>query len=386
MSVLLEPITIAGIKLPNRFVRSATYDGFSTPGGEITDGSVALVRELAKGGTGLIITGFAYVTCRGQAVPNQTAVYDDDFIPGLRRLARAVHEYEAKVVLQIGDCGSQSPIAIRKGYRPLAPSVLKKDWISYQGEQDVIHTDKGTPEHRMETTLMEAKGMSEDEINTVIDAHGQAARRAREAGFDGVQFHAGHGYLLSQFASPATNRRTDKWGGSLENRMRFGRACYAAARRTVGEDFPLFTKLGIKDQTGGGLSMGEGIRMAELLARDGMDSIEISEGVEEEPLHHIRTGVDRREREAYYLPWARRVREVVDIPLFLVGGLRSFDIMEQIVTEGVVDCVSMSRPFVRQPLLVQQFSDRGTDMVKCISCNGCLKILQKGPLKCVFNE
>jgi len=301
-------------------------------------------------------------------------------------LAEAVHEYETKVVLQIGDCGSQSVVAPQKGYRPLAPSVLRKDWVSFEGEREVTRTDKGTPEHLMETATLEAEQMTEEKIHEVIQAYGQAAGRAREAGFDGVQFHAGHGYLLSQFVSPATNRRTDRWGGSLENRTRFVRFCYAASRDAVGDDYPVLIKMGAKDQVQGGLPISEGVQMAKLLAREGIDAIEISEGVEKDPLHHIRTGVDSREKEAYYLPWARRVRDEVDVPLFLVGGLRSFDIMEEIVEEGVVNCVSMCRPFIREPYLVQQFREEKINQVKCISCNGCLKNLQEGLLKCIYED
>jgi 2,4-dienoyl-CoA reductase-like NADH-dependent reductase (Old Yellow Enzyme family) len=145
-------------------------------------------------------------------------------------------------------------------------------------------------------------------------------------------------------------------------------------------------KLGVQDQARGGLPLDEGVRMAQLLAADGVDAIEISEGVEEEPIHHIRTGVDSREKEAYYLEWARAVRAAVTAPLFLVGGLRSFDLMEGIVEEGVVDCVSLCRPFIRQPDLVHRYRRGELDMVTCISCNGCLKNLQAGKLECIFDD
>ena len=386
MSILLEPTNVSGMRLPNRFVRSATHDGFSSQAGEITDGSVAFLSELAKGGVGLVVMGFAYVTKKGQALPNQTAVCDDRFIPGLRRVAEAVHRYDTKVVLQIGDSGSQSVVAPQKGYRPLAPSAVKKDWVSFEGDMKLSRTERGTPEYRPSTVTMDADEMTEEDIERVIQAHGQAARRVREAGLDGVQFHGGHGYLISQFASPATNRRTDRWGGSLENRTRFIRACCQAVREAVGDDYPVMIKMGLEDQAKGGLSIAEGVRMARLLAEAGVDAIEISEGVEEEPIHHIRTGVDTREKEAYYLDSARRTRKEVSVPLFLVGGLRSFDIMEHIVEEGVVDCVSLCRPFIREPNLVKRYSRGQRNKVKCISCNGCIKKLQAGLLHCIFDD
>ena len=386
MSILLEATKVAGMELCNRFVRSATHDGFSTEEGEITDESIVFLSELAKGGVGLITLGFAYITKKGQAIPNQTAAYNDRFIPGLRRVAEAVHRYDTKVVLQIGDSGSQSVVAPQRGYRPLAPSAVIKGWVSYDGDGEVTQTEKGTPEFRSNTTTFEAEEMTEDQIQQVIQAYAQAARRIREAGFDGMQFHGGHGYLISQFASPATNHRTDRWGGSLENRTRFIRECCRAVRNAVGVGFPMMIKMGVADQAKGGLSITEGVKMARLLEEAGVNAIEISEGVEEEPIHHIRTGVDTREKEAYYLDWARLVRKEVNVPLFLVGGLRSFDIMEQIVKEGIVDCISMSRPFIREPDLVKQYRTEQIDQVKCISCNGCLRKLRAGFLKCNFAD
>lgn len=386
MSILLQPMKIGKLQIPNRFVRSATHDGFSNENGEITEETITFLSELAKRGTGLIIMGFAYVTPRGQAVPRQNAIYDDRFIPGLKRVTEVIHKYDSKVVLQIGDSGSQSAVAIRRGYRPLSPSAVKKDWVNFEGEMKATTTGKGTAEFKVNTTTMEAEEMTEDEIYGVIQAHGQAARRVREAGFDGVQFHGGHGYLISQFASPATNRRKDIWGGSLENRMRFILSSYKAVRGAVGQDYPVMIKLGVADQAIGGLPLSEGVQMAKRLAQAGIDAIEISEGVEQEPAHHIRAGVDSREKEAYYLDWAREVRREVNIPLFLVGGLRSFDIMERIVTEGVADCVSLCRPFIREPHLVEDYTKGKSEMVKCISCNGCLKKLQAGLLTCIFND
>lgn len=386
MSVLLKPIQIGPMKLSNRFVRSATHDGFSSEKGEITDKTIAFISDLAIAGTGLIIMGFAYVNKNGQALPNQTAIYDDCFIPGLKRVVEAVHRYDSKVVLQIGNSGSQSVAAQRFGYTPLTPSAVKKEWVRFDSEMTETRTDQGTPEFKVNTAAMEAKEMTEEEIHEFIQGHAQAARRVREAGFDGVQFHGGHGYLISQFASPVTNRRADKWGGPLENRLRFILSCYKEVRTAVGDDYPVMIKLGMEDQARGGLPLAEGIQMAKILAQAGINAIEISEGVEEEPAHHIRAGVNSREKEAYYLNSARAVRKEVDIPLFLVGGLRSFDIMEKVVAEDIADCVSLCRPFIREPDLVEKYRKGESGMVTCISCNGCLKKLQGGLLACIFND
>lgn len=386
MSILFEPINVAGMELPNRFMRSATHDGFSTVDGVITDESVSFISDLAKGGVGLIVVGFAYVTPTGQAVPNQNAIHDDRFVAGMKRVTEAVHSCsDSKVVLQIGDSGSQSVVAKQKGLRPLAPSGTKRAWASFEGSK-VQHTEKGTPEYKIQTATMEPLEMTEEQIQGVVNAYALAARRVREAGFDGVQFHGGHGYLISEFASPATNRRTDGWGGPLENRMRFILSCYRAVRKAVGRDYPVMIKLGVEDQIQGGLKLSEGIEMAKVLAQEGMDSIEVSEGVEQEPAHHIRTGVDSREKEAYYLDWARQVRKEVKLPLALVGGMRSFDIMERTVEEGTADCISLCRPFIREPHLVERFQRGEREPAKCISCNGCLLKLQQGRLECIFED
>jgi 2,4-dienoyl-CoA reductase-like NADH-dependent reductase (Old Yellow Enzyme family) len=181
MSILFEPINIAGMELPNRFVRSATHDGFSTVDGEITDQSVAFIEDLAKGGVGLIVVGFAYVTPAGQAVPNQNAIYDDRYIAGLKRVTEAVHRYDSKVVLQIGDCGSQSAVAHQKGVQTLAPSSINREWASFSGTEEITHTEKGTPEYRLQTAAMNAREMTEEDIQMVIQAHADAARRVRDA-------------------------------------------------------------------------------------------------------------------------------------------------------------------------------------------------------------
>ncbi len=259
MSLLIQPLKIGPMEMGNRFVRSATHDGFSTEKGEITDNSIAFISKLAKAGTGLIIMGFAYVNRNGQALPNQTAIYDDSFIPGLKRIVDAVHRYGSKVVLQIGNSGSQSVASQRLGYTPLAPSAVRKEWIRFDIEMNETRSELGAPEFKVNTAPMEAREMSEDEIQEFIQAHAQAAGRVREAGFDGVQFHGGHGYLISQFASPVTNRRTDKWGGSLENRLRFIVSCYRAVRTVVGNDYAVMIKLGLEDQAKGGLPLEDGI-------------------------------------------------------------------------------------------------------------------------------
>ncbi len=362
MSILFEPIEIHGMQLENRFVRSATHDACSNEQGEITDKTIELYSRLAQGGAGLLITGFAYVHRSGQQFPNQTAIYSNDFIPGLKKLADKAHEYGAKIAIQLAHSGRTSPAIRARGETPLAPSFIENDPY-FRGS------------HRAMTTA---------EIEEIIDAFGQAARRAIEAGFDAVQLHAAHSKLFTQFLSPCSNRRTDQWGGNLENRMRFHTQVTSTVRKAVGQDYPLLIKLGIQDTVEDGLALAEGCRVAQKLATSGIDAIEVSEGLEKARTHHIRKDIKFREGEAYYAAWAKQVKEVVSVPVILVGGMRSFDIMERIVQENCADCISMCRPFIREPDIVNRWQTKNQKPAKCISCNLCIEERQQGEsLKCI---
>jgi len=362
MSILFEPIEIHGMRLKNRFVRSATHDACSSERGEITDKTIELYSRLAQGGAGLLVTGFAYVHQSGQQFPNQTAIYSDDFIPGLKKLADKAHEYSAKIAIQLAHSGRISPAVRARGETPLAPSFI---------ENDPYFRDL----HREMTTA---------EIEEIIDAFGQAARRAIEAGFDAVQLHAAHSKLFTQFLSPRSNRRTDQWGGKPENRMRFHIQVTSTVRKAIGQDYPLLIKLGVQDTVEDGLTLAEGCRAAQKLATSGIDAIEVSEGLEKARTHHIRKDIKFREGEAFYAPWAKQVKEIVSVPVILVGGMRSFDIMERIVQEGYADCISMCRPFIREPDIVNRWQTGNRKPAKCISCNLCIEERQPGDsLKCL---
>lgn len=362
MSVLFEPIKIHGMQLKNRFVRSATHDAYSNERGEITDKTIELYSRLAQGGVGLIITGFAYVHRNGQTFLHQTAIDSDDHIPGLKKLADKVHEYNAKVAMQLVHCGRNSRVVRARGETPLAPSLV---------ENDPYFTES----HRAMTTA---------EIEEIIDAFGQAARRVREAGFDAVQLHAAHSYLFSQFLSPCSNRRTDQWGGNLENRMRFHIRVISTVRKVVGQDYPLLIKLGIKDTVEDGLTLEEGCRVAQKLSTSGIDAIEVSEGLEKVRENHMRKDIKFREGEAYYAAWAKEVKEAVSVPIILVGGMRSFDIMERIVHENYADCISMCRPFIREPYIVHRWQTKDRKPARCISCNLCVeRVRGEESLECV---
>jgi 2,4-dienoyl-CoA reductase-like NADH-dependent reductase (Old Yellow Enzyme family) len=220
----------------------------------------------------------------------------------------------------------------------------------------------------------------------VVRAFGDAAKRAREAGFDAVQVHAAHAYLLSEFLSPFTNRREDDWGGTLENRLRIHREIYQDIRAKVGEDYPVLIKIGVQDGFPEGLEFTEGKVAAQRLAQWGYDALEISSGLRGEGYEtaEFRTKISRLEREAYFRGWCQEIKSQVSVPVMMVGGLRTFELMEEVVQNGDADFISLSRPFIREPGLVNDWKSGDYHRATCISCNKCFEALLKlEPLHCV---
>ena len=359
MSMLFEPIEINGMKVLNRFVRSATNDRGTDGAGRVTDPLVEVYAKLAAGGIGLIITGHAYVTLNGKASPTMLGVDSDDLVPGLKRLADAVHRYDSKIVLQLSHAGRQTAAATI-GETPVAPSAVYNP------------ITKETP-----------RAFTGEEIEALIAAYGAAAGRAVAAGFDGVQIHSAHGYLGSQFISPYTNRRTDRWGGTLANRMRFLREVLRCIRQVVGDHYPVLIKLNSEDLLEGGLTVAEATEIAGVLSREGIDAIEISGGMAESPIGFARTDIIEEDDEAYFLPNARNIKAVTSVPLILVGGLRSQHLLERLLQNGDADMVALSRPFIREPDLVNRWKQGDRKKADCISCNGCWKFRDE-PVRCIL--
>lgn len=351
---LFEPNRIGRLEVKNRFVRSATWDGTADSSGAVTDTSVALYQKLAQGGVGLIVSGYAFVSSLGQANSGQYGVHTDDMIPGLRRLVQVAHEGGTKIALQIVHAGINSSCLSRKGIALQAVSKIE---------------GIGTPHYEM----------TEEQIEVLISDYVAAILRAREAGFDAVQFHGAHGYGMSQFLSPLFNIRTDRWGGSAENRRRFHLEVIKRARQSVDNDFPIMIKFGVRDDREGGLSLIEGLETAQQIAKEGIDAIEVSAGVGT-PVQVTKEGDPER---AYYRERAAAVKKMVTIPVMAVGGIRSLGIAKSIVSSGDADLISMSRPFIREPGLVTRWQTGKTEPAKCISCNKCFAVIAGGePLEC----
>jgi len=368
MSVLFEPAAIKGVALRNRFVRSATYDGCAEKNGHVSKRQLEIYEKLAHGGVGFIISGITYVHPSGQISVFQNSLSSDDCIPGFRELAESVHHEGAKIAVQLFHAGRETA----KTFKPerkqaVAPSLVTDD-PNFQGP------------HR---------AMTEEEIWEIVRAFGDASRRAREAGLDAVQLHAAHAYLLSQFLSPFTNRRADQWGSSLENRLRIHREIYKAIRAKVGEDYPVFVKIGVEDGFPGGLEFHEGKRAAQSLAEWGFDALEISSGLRGRGYENaeFRPGINQLEREAYFREWSREIRRRVSVPVMMVGGLRTLDLMEQVIQNQEADFISLCRPLIREPGIINDWKNKDRHRAACISCNKCFDALLKGEgLHCVIKK
>lgn len=361
---LFEPVTINTAHPVNRLVRSATWEGMCDAQGAVTPQLLDCYRELAEGGVGLIISGYSYVRADGKQLPGKMGIDDDSLIPGLQRLTETVHAAGGCLFCQLVHAGAQTTSKVI-GTTPLAPSAI--DFPSYQE----------TP-----------SAMSQADIDAVVTAFGAAAKRAQQAGFDGVQLHGAHGYLINQFLSPLMNQRTDAYGGSLDNRMRFLKEVYAAVRVAVGPDYPVAIKLTAADNLEGGFTIEEAVKVAQQLDRLGIDAIEVSSGTPASgKLGPVRQGIDSPEKEGYNAAYARAITQTVNIPVMVVGGLRSCDVMRQLLWEGDADLFALSRPLIREPDLPKRWQEDDSHVATCISCNGCFRPGLKGKgISCVIDQ
>lgn len=362
MTKLFETTQIKSMTLANRFVRSATWEGMADNAGFCTPKLIDMMKSLAEGGVGLIITGLAFVTREGRAAPWQVGADGDAFLPGLKEMTDAVHRADGKIALQIahGGCYCQTQLT---GREALAPSTHEAGVIPACREMTVA------------------------EIGQVVAAFGESAALAKKAGFDGVQIHSAHGYLLSQFLSPFFNKRKDAYGGSIENRARIVLETLQSVRKAVGDEYPVLIKINSEDFVPGGFTVDEMLLVAEQLARRGIDAIEMSGGTvyASGVFSAMRTGAfDTPEKEVFYRKAAARYKEEIGIPLMLVGGVRSFEVAEKLVSDGLTDYISLSRPLIREPALVNRWKSGDLRRATCISDNACFGPVLKGEgLHCV---
>ena len=363
MRTLFDETNLNGMILKNRLVRSATWEGMAAPDGRPTAKLAAQYATLAQGGVGLIITGYAYICPDGKQLPGQLGIHSDEFCPDMRLLAETVHREGGKICLQLVHSGGQTS-TVSAGRRPLAPSAVKVDQYPETSEE---LTDEG--------------------IQKLITLFGDGARRAWECGFDAVQLHAAHGYLINQFLSPLTNRRTDRWGGDIEGRCRFLMESYRSIRANVGPDYPVLVKLNGSDNLADGLTLDDAVHAARALDSEGIDAIEVSSGTPasgaETP---VRQHIDTPAQEAYNLSLAKRIRSAVSCPVMVVGGIRSYEVSSGIIRRDEADYIALSRPFIREPDLPRRWHEGDETNARCISCNGCFRPgLMQGGIYCVID-
>lgn len=347
MSRLFESSEINGMVMANRFVRSATWMGLAEKDGEATPELIEKMTELAKGGVGLIITGHAYIAPEGQATPRQIGVYKDEQTDGLGKMSKAVHDSGGKIVLQLAHSGAFAP-------NPLT------------GQDALVVSDfegVSKPPYR---------AVTQEDIHAIPVAFANAARRAKTAGFDGVQIHAAHAYFLSQFLSPIFNRREDEYGGDIRNRARIVLEVFQAVRHEVGDDFPVMLKINCRDFAENGLDAEDALEVAKMLADAGLDAIELSGGLlTSKKMSPSRPGINTEEKEAYFREDALAFKKELRIPLILVGGVRSPDVAESLLENGTADYFSMSRPFIREPDLISRWKSGDRNKAQCKSDNLC---------------
>ena len=387
---VFEPIKLAGITFPNRIIRSATYEGMSDENGKPTEQLLKKYIALAKGGVGGIITGFIGINQQGMSTGHfMSMINNTETVRAYKEITTKMHELGTPIIAQLNHCGGQTKKGAT-GMPVIAPSKI----ADYK-----------------------AKEMTNADILEVIKAFVEAVKNAKEAGFDGVQIHLAHGYLLSEFVSPRMNRRTDVWGGSTENRFRIVKEIFEQARKEVG-DYPMIVKMNGYETLKNGMTIEESVKIAKLLEQVGCDGIEVSNGTVKAGLATMRGQVpweimvaqnnklnkmprfvkgvigtvaektfpQPQPKSLYNLDAAMSIRNAVNIPVIVVGGISNIEEIDDIINNDKCDIVSMSRPFIVESDLVNKFKTRKQTQAKCIQCNFCIIGSESGPLRCYYGK
>ncbi|MBW2462443.1 MAG: NADH:flavin oxidoreductase [Deltaproteobacteria bacterium] len=353
---LFEPISIGPVTIPNRIVKSAMAEGQSDASGHALPGLARMYGRWARGGVGLAITGMAHIRPGYSFTDREIGLYCDANVEPLRAVTAAAHEHGGRIFAQLCHAPPQLPRAKAKELGAVAPSG-----------------------GLCRTNLRWGRGLTGDELRRLAKDFGAAARRAREAGFDGVQLHAAHGYLLSRMLSPRDNRRTDRWGGSFEGRLAFLSEVYSEVRRGVGDDYPITIKLNAHDGVRGGLDVETSLRIALGIEFPFLRPVKPVLG----PIIRGLSRSVRLREEAYFAPLAERFAGVLSIPVICVGGIRTLATATRLVEETPVAMVSLARPLVRQPGLPRAWQRGESSTAQCTSCNECFVHLGFGqPLRC----
>ncbi len=329
-TVLAQPLALpCGLVLPNRIMKAAMGEGLADPGtSNVTPALIRLYERWADGGAGTLITGVLNVR-RGASDASLVTLDEHTDSDALTRWATTVHRRDVRLIGQLVHQGRQTTVLVAR--HPLAPSAL--------------------PSVRGSRIFGSSRALTEVQITDLIDRFATAAVMLEAAGFDGVELHAAHGYLIGQFLSPATNLRTDQWGGSVQNRSRFLLEIVRRTRSQVSPGFAVLVKINATDFQAGGFDVEDSAHVVGMLDREGVDLVEISGGTYESASGALGVRPDEpgTSRDAYFAGFAPRIREMTSIPLALTGGLRSRAVMEDLLQDGVVDVIGLARPLVEQP-------------------------------------
>ena len=353
MSPLFQSIDFCGIRLKNRFVRSATMENLAaadrTPSKEL----VAMYEDLAKGGVGLIITSAVRADRGWDPHMNSKGLCFDDkgMIPAFREMVKRVHGAGSKIVIQLGS------------------------FFRYKDKVAVPFAE-ALDESRHFLTV--------EDVHHIAERFGEVGAYSRESGFDGLQINAAHGFPLSQFLSPCYNRRSDEYGGSTQNRSRILVEIAAEIKRRTSEDFPVFVKMNVVDFCDGGIDVDEAARIVDTTATGGIAAVEASGGGIGHHMTWLGPARKKEWQEGYLRPYAAELKSKVAVPVIMVGGLRTYSMAEDIIRNAEADLISMSRPFIREPDLIKRWEDGDRRPATCISCNGCMERFKENqPVRCI---
>lgn len=388
-----EPATLGPLRLRNRLLKAATYEGMS-PGGVASSKLVAHHERLARGGVGMTTVAYCAVTPSGRTFGDQLQLGPESCAT-LRELVRRVHDAGAAASLQLGHAGFFSKLRDERGRAPRGPSRTLNAYGASSG-------------------VPLAGAMSDTDVLAVIDAFGDASARAVELGFDAVEIHLGHGYLLSQFLSTATNRREDRWGGSPERRLALPLAVLERVRRSVGRDRAVLAKTNLADGFEGGLEIEDAISIARALEATGHVDLIVPSGgfTSRTPFFLLRGGLPLKRmaaaqpewmtrvgmrvlgglmlrpydfEEAFFLPLARQLRAAVSMPIALLGGLVSRSSIALAREEGF-DFVVLGRALIADPELPQRMARGELERTRCNACNECIAEMDLGGVRCVLDD
>ena len=360
---LFSPITIGAMKLENRAVMPAMATGYANMDNTPSDRLVQYLARRAKGGTGLIITEVTAVTPRGKGFPNELGIWSDDFISPLAKIPQAIHREGGKAAIQLHHAGRETFQEAAHGL-PEAPSAIPSVILGQPCEE-----------------------MSIERIHEVINAFASATVRARSAGFDAVEIHSAHGYLLNQFLSPFSNQRQDAYGGSEENRSRFVLEVISAARKAVGQDFPIIVRVSADELIRGGFDLEFMKRLAPQLVVAGADALHVSVGVYSTPGSLSIASMDTP--PGFNLFRARAIKATVNVPVIGVGRISDPELAEQALERGDADLISFGRQHLTDPDFISKSKSGDLDDIRpCVACNqGCIERLsfEMKSATCSFN-